>query len=617
MVGTKGEDRCDMTAEGDLVLVRECCDRIADGSGDPAIYEAVARHWVAAMSQGADLGVVLDPRARASLVRHLIEQDTVAVSPPALHTALANSVTGGLPDVLPAAVSQVDDVLAVLAADEHPGKNTVLLLLLLRAHLSDRFDQTRISDLHMRAIADFTTDDLTLPYSVAYTRAFDENRADVMRLLNGQVHGWSTDQLPVPHLLVFEWLTGRPGGTREGLKRRVSAPGETPAATRTESVSAARSLIIHHRLLDELENPSPEVVEPSFTTLYRGVAARAAILPARQANALAAHRIRRRMDTKVWQAAFAASGLVRARTPQALQRRRPKVAVCVSGQLRGYRAALATWRRTLLRTADCDLFVHTWKAVGRSSGEAFRATLPFGGESFGAEYRSAANRIGFEEIKQRYPHLFASLARSSTVDSDELRALYETDHVVVEDDTVPPRDGWTNQDKMHAKIEAAFELIAPSPDEYDLVVRIRPDKAIRLLAFRWNDALEICRSSPTILADGAYTLHYANLFIGDQFALGHPSAMAIYSRTWSIYPTLAANKLFRCPQEFLGHGSLAQVCWAHGIDVRRMPIRFGDLLEAAPMGSQEILGCLREDAAGRDDATDRALIAAALADLAR
>ena len=491
------------------------------------------------------------------------------------------------------------------------------MLLLLRAHLSPLIEQSTISDLHLGTVAQLTTADITLPYSTAFTDAFDENCDDVRRLLAGRVPGHTTDELSLPHLLVFGWLTGTTAASRTLHRPPGGVGGGRQAATEAEAVAAARSLIVRHGVVDDLVDPAPDVLDDGFAELSAGVAARREALPTSDLSGAAAiDKSRLRMETKAWQAVNAAVGMVEQRSPWPLpRRRRPKVAVCVSGQPR-------LPDRTRVVAADVPphrrlhMFVHTWEKVGRSSGEAFRATLPFAGDTFTHAYREAANRTGFEEIKERYPHLFAALASSGTVDADELRDLYDTPHVLVEDDTAAPRDTWTNQDKMHAKIEAAYDLVAPSPDDYDLVVRLRPDKPVRVTAFNWRDVMTVCRTSPTILADGGYNVHYANLVIGDQFAMGHPSTMGIYSRTWSTYPDMAAQRPLRLPRAPLrplepgpgaagctastsaGHRSASATC--------RRPRRWS---------RSDILDCLQQDATGRDDDTDRRLIAAAHADV--
>jgi hypothetical protein len=187
--------------------------------------------------------------------------------------------------------------------------------------------------------------------------------------------------------------------------------------------------------------------------------------------------------------------------------------------------------------------------------------------------------------------------------------------VKLDEEQHAPFNAWSNQQKMHAKIESCFETALASGPDYDFVIRIRPDKPIRALAFGWSDLRKLCRISPTIFTDLAGGVHYGNLMVGDQFAIGTPEAMRIYAETWTTYPKLAQFGLMRCETGFQGHCSIAQVCWLHGVAVRRIPIAFGALQEAEPLGSRAILEHLSSDAAGRMDEIDAGLIAAITRDL--
>lgn len=92
-------------------------------------------------------------------------------------------------------------------------------------------------------------------------------------------------------------------------------------------------------------------------------------------------------------------------------RRRLKVAICVSGQLRGYQECLKTWRTTLLSGIDYTFFVHSWAAIGSTGAEAFRDSLPFNGKNFSSVYRTIAQRLGKVEMAKKYPALFSSLSK--------------------------------------------------------------------------------------------------------------------------------------------------------------------------------------------------------------
>jgi hypothetical protein len=207
------------------------------------------------------------------------------------------------------------------------------------------------------------------------------------------------------------------------------------------------------------------------------------------------------------------------------------------------------------------------------------------------------------------------LAETGRASEAGLREFYMTPHVHLDDESTAPFAAYSNQDKMHSKIQSCFEMATRTGREYDLIVRLRPDKPIRDLCFSWRELIEACRAGPVLFADRAAGLHYAGPMIGDQFAIGTPSVMQVYSRTWMIHPRIAACDLLKFPKTFEGHVSLAQVCWLYGIGVRRAPIWFGPLQDAEQMNSAVILECLRTDAAGRMDRLDADMIEATSQDL--
>jgi hypothetical protein len=321
-------------------------------------------------------------------------------------------------------------------------------------------------------------------------------------------------------------------------------------------------------------------------------------------------------DDRIWQGLQVAKGLICNRLPNINRRsRKTKVAVCISGQLRGYVSAFHSWRRTILRDVEYELFVDTWQRIGRSGAEPFRFVLPFEGERFSEKYREACLQAGLDEFKIRYPAIFDALAVSGRVTDVELSKFYDTPHIRLDDDDQPPFAAFSNQEKMHSKIQSCFEMAMASGKEYDLIIRLRPDKPIRFLGYKWSDIRRLCQASPTLYADAAGGVHYANLMIGDQFAIGAPKPMQVYSTTWSTFRRFAGSNLLKCPRAFEGHVSLAQICWLHSINVKRVPIGFEPLQEPERLPSKRILNCLTKDAANRMDRIDRLLLEAVSADL--
>jgi hypothetical protein len=302
--------------------------------------------------------------------------------------------------------------------------------------------------------------------------------------------------------------------------------------------------------------------------------------------------------------------------PVGMGGRRPRIAICVSGQLRGYLPALASWRKHLLPGLDATFYLHTWKQTGRSGTEPYRRFLPFEGKHFLQCYREQCLKMGHGNFVRRYPHLFKELSESSEITEPYLAALYETNQVVVEDETSPEFTGWSNSRKMHYKIDRAQSLVEKSGHEYDMILRIRPDKAMRLMLGTWDSMAGLLRGGTRILADMAMGVHYGNLMMGDQFALGTPDSMRIYSATHADAIELEKRGRIEVNAFLKGHVSLARQCFLNGVSVGKFPAKFGGLLGATPLSSKEIQICLAKDAEGRSDPIDRMLMEAVAKDIA-
>ena len=103
--------------------------------------------------------------------------------------------------------------------------------------------------------------------------------------------------------------------------------------------------------------------------------------------------------------------------------------------------------------------------------------------------------------------------------------------------------------------------------------------------------------------------------MGDQFAIGAPAAMRVYSSTVRHSSRLSQLRLSEFHQQLTGHVSVAQTCWFHGIEVRKAPFKFGHLQHPKPLSLDEIAHCLEHDSISRSDASDRILLRAIQKDL--
>jgi hypothetical protein len=417
-------------------------------------------------------------------------------------------------------------------------------------------------------------------------------------------------------LLLFEWIAGRSLFDETRLLASLVVPHLNADST-TGTLAAAKSLLVKHCIeLTALSIDNRQILESRrrLFELLQSVAETRAKLrrSSRHNRSLSMLLFDNRNLQRMRGGVNFALGSIGVSFPRI---RRLKVAFCVSGQLRGFRQAFKTWQKTLLKGVDSEIFVDSWTGVGRSGAEPFRSVLPFDGVSFTKAYRDACLLTPFEEIKQRYPSLFSTLAASQKVSEAEIQAFYETNHVNLDDDQESPFNAWSNQQKMHRKIESSVRMARESGIPFDLVIRIRPDKPVRALGFSWRDVVSFCRNAPIVFADHALGVHYGNLMMGDQFAIGAPDVMEVYAKTAVNYPPIADEGLFKCPSSFQGHATLAQVCWLYGITVRKIPIFFGPLREADPLSSRLIRDSLHGDAMGRMDAMDKLLLDAVSQDL--
>jgi hypothetical protein len=75
-----------------------------------------------------------------------------------------------------------------------------------------------------------------------------------------------------------------------------------------------------------------------------------------------------------------------------------RIAVCISGQLRGFRQAYPTWTRLGLDHHDCFFAVHAWKKIGRNMPiKSDTAQRCFSGQFLRA-YKDVVSRMGYDFI---------------------------------------------------------------------------------------------------------------------------------------------------------------------------------------------------------------------------
>jgi len=573
----------------------------------PEALAAVARGLIA---RAADPG--FDAEAARPELAQLLRAGagTGEGLPPVLAHRLSGAVAAGLGDrlapLMPALWAEIEPVLADPA--DPAFRHALLILLVLRPFWGDRIAAGRIRDLHLTHFPDLSWPELALPYNAMFhPEMFGTNVAEVLE-------GWGTPGTPDPrlaprHVLMLDWLAGRSlftapdGADLAGFLARVPWSGK--------DLAAARMLALRHAPAGGFaEGALPAALADLGPLMRDWSALRQTLAAAPQAGQAAVARLRSRPRQML-----AAGRIVlsqRLKLPALAGRRRLRVAVCVSGQLRGYARTLPGWKAGLLAPVEAQFFVHSWFGIGNGNASPLRTVLPFAGRHFPEAYRRYAQELGYDAIQARLPALFAALAQGAQADPAQLKRLYSSENVVLEDDGGPAFAGFTGQMKMHSKIAAA-QALADTAGEFDLILRIRPDLEVKQAAFDWADMHAACLARPALFAEKPFGQQYGHLFSGDQFAIARPEVMRIYAETWTRFPALAQAGLAGMPAGFEGHVSLAMTCWTAGIEMQRAPVRFGALLEAEPLSSRAILAALQAD--DRGEGLDRALIAAVRADL--
>lgn len=284
-----------------------------------------------------------------------------------------------------------------------------------------------------------------------------------------------------------------------------------------------------------------------------------------------------------------------------------RVAICVSGQLRDYQTAFKTWGFLDLIDHHVDYYIHTWKYLGRRQADRPQhAARSFSGQFLEA-YQFVLEQYGFDFIKAQYPALCDFMDKTSQVSEAELQQFYNTPYVVVEDDNNPDILAMSNQQKMLYKIFKCYEYVKSSGKQYDLIIRLRPDKLFEKGKNRvdWLAVTEYSKRTPAVFSVG-YTVWLQNgkIAMNDQFAVAAPESFDIYADAYNRSLNGSSGNIIGF--EILGHQLFEQ-----GIRIRRLPAIRTSSLSDLPLVETHILRELvKQDSDGRNSETDRVFLAA-------
>jgi tetratricopeptide (TPR) repeat protein len=295
-----------------------------------------------------------------------------------------------------------------------------------------------------------------------------------------------------------------------------------------------------------------------------------------------------------------------------------KICLCLSGQLRGYKAAFKSWEGLGLWNHDVAVVAHVWRDIGlRTPDNRHNAARAFSGE-FLTAYQDVLESRGWGYLADNYPKLLRRLTATNHVDEPELRMLYSADAIVVEDEDQPEFAGRGNFWKMHYKVKSAHQLgrrICPGADLY---IRARPDQDMSTFAsIDWHDLHRRANSGSVIFTDSKRFFAPPWIWMDDRFAIGSGANMDIYTAAFDHVAAAAAGRLYGYPDVYLPHACFGSTTQYFNIAVEDLPSRQPfKLLNPPPMEPEEVATLIRADMQGRGEiATDAKLLSAIETDL--
>lgn len=289
------------------------------------------------------------------------------------------------------------------------------------------------------------------------------------------------------------------------------------------------------------------------------------------------------------------------------------IALCVSGQLRGYKTALNSWEKLMFTKHNVDIFVHTWADTGGGYPIPPKDERYFE-QNFFKVYRKIWNILGKEQMFLRYPNFFKLFSQDEAVDLSTLKDIYKTNKIYIDDANGKEFSSFSNAQKMYYKIKACNNILASVSTEYDLVIRIRPDLTFyKNTEINWNEIYyqsimknKIFSGNSKVTDNSLYVFPGVGLCIDDTFAIGAKTVMDRYAMAYEL-TSQYDFKYF--PKTFMAHTNLAYNVIYNDIEVETISLPVGFTPLEKP--SIEILmEALKKDIDGRTDEYDIQLLTA-------
>lgn len=287
--------------------------------------------------------------------------------------------------------------------------------------------------------------------------------------------------------------------------------------------------------------------------------------------------------------------------PQSQQvvKRPLKIAVCISGQLRGFKQAFEVFKKTSFFNHEVDVFVSVWENKGRKKIHPAHLDRIFP-KPFAQVLSNFVTSYGVPRLQEKVPSLFAKLNQVSLVSESELISVYNPKKLLIFNDN--EYEGFSNMEKMYFMINQCWNLIEV-PEQYDLVVRLRPDKELISCNL---DLVSLASEeyANCLVTDADPNIHTDDIYVGDQFAVGSPKVLRAYSEIFSKYSS-SKSELFKVEgyRQLLPHSTIFAQMLLQNIDVKPADNQFkwGKLLDSEMLSKAEIIDALKSDLDEGDD----------------
>ena len=271
--------------------------------------------------------------------------------------------------------------------------------------------------------------------------------------------------------------------------------------------------------------------------------------------------------------------------------KRLKVAVCISGQARGFELASHSWKNAFTNEHDFDLYCCLWSDMGRKG--LVRAHLNrYFDENFCQVFLNDTEGMSQDSISSKYEALYSLFSESKQLEAEKVKAIYTPQKLDIVDSSDFKEE--SNMHCMHYMIERCWRLI-DEPSEYDLIIRIRPDKSITDSKVNWNLIHEKCKEG-YLIVDEPVSMHPSVGFvIGDQVAISTPEIMKEYSQTFS--KVKMKKGIFKHYPGYRSHMSLALSMLENNVKASTASnhVKWGPLIDTVRLDDKEILEALTKD----------------------